>query len=27
MIKEHLDDDNLGHFDYGTEIVCVKLYL
>jgi len=27
MIKEGLGDNNLGHFDYDTEIVCVKLYL
>jgi len=26
MIKEGLDN-NLGHFDDGTELVCMELYL
>jgi len=27
VIKECLDDNNLLHFDDGTEVVCMDLYL
>jgi len=27
MIKKGLNDNNLQHFDYGTKVVCMKLYL